>query len=575
MSIEFAYGLDLPDDAVTQTIAFIGRKGSGKTHSAGKLVEGMAGIGAQVVVVDPIGVHWGYRLSASGKGKGIDIPIFGGGHGDLPLSDTSGSIIADFAVNERRSMVLDISQFRKAPRCRFVTAFAEQLFHIKKTSRTPIHIVLEEAHMFIPQNKMRGEEGMVGAWEDIIRLGRNYGIGVTMISQRPQSINKEVLNQTECLVLHQLVGSHERKAIKEWVVSKGEDTSKIADDLPSLETGEAFLWSPGWLREFKKIRVKKKKTYDSSSTPTADGDYSAETRPLAAIEIKNLTSAMESVAAEAVENDPKRLKAENARLKKTIEELKNAKPVVDETQIKEAVAKVLDAARHELERSSLALFDRIRTELDSCEKSMVKTLGGQEFGKKLVAGIPIANIPIQRVPVAARSVQPKGSSPSYLDNKPSKKAAEFAGSPLPKGQAKILAATIQNGTVSREQLTVLTGYKKSSRDAYILRLKNRGMLEDSGSELVATQEGIDAMPNVEPLPTGAELREHWLGTLPVGEAAVLSLVIEAYPEAVDRDEITEKTGYKKSSRDAYILRLKAKKLLVASGSDVVASDHLF
>jgi DNA helicase HerA-like ATPase len=48
---------------------------------------------------------------------------------------------------------------------------------------------------------------MVGIYEEIIRLGRNYGIGVSMITQRPQSVNKEVLNQTECLFVGQVNGA--------------------------------------------------------------------------------------------------------------------------------------------------------------------------------------------------------------------------------------------------------------------------------------------------------------------------------------------------------------------------------
>jgi len=45
----------LPLDAVTQTLAFIARKGAGKTYAAGKLVEELLGAGAPVVVLDPVG----------------------------------------------------------------------------------------------------------------------------------------------------------------------------------------------------------------------------------------------------------------------------------------------------------------------------------------------------------------------------------------------------------------------------------------------------------------------------------------------------------------------------------------
>jgi hypothetical protein len=60
-----------------------------------------------------------------------------------------------------------------------------------------------------------------------------------------------------------------------------------------------------------------------------------------------------------------------------------------------------------------------------------------------------------------------------------------------------------------------------------------------------------------------------------GEAAILNQLIEAHPEAVPRDALTEFTGYKRSSRDAYIARMKAKQLVVDDAGGVRASDNLF
>jgi hypothetical protein len=84
-----------------------------------------------------------------------------------------------------------------------------------------VHVVLEECQLIIPQFVGRDDARMVGIWEEIVRLGRNYGIGVTMITQRPQSVNKEVLTQTECLLVLQVNGVPERKALKEWIVHQG------------------------------------------------------------------------------------------------------------------------------------------------------------------------------------------------------------------------------------------------------------------------------------------------------------------------------------------------------------------
>jgi hypothetical protein len=63
--------------------------------------------------------------------------------------------------------------------------------------------------------------------------------------------------------------------------------------------------------------------------------------------------------------------------------------------------------------------------------------------------------------------------------------------------------------------------------------------------------------------------------LPTGELAILEPLIAAHPAAVDRDALTEATGYKRSSRDAYIARLKSKELVKTTSDGVKASDTLF
>ena len=83
--LKLAANLSLPVDAATQTFAFIGRKGSGKTYGAGKLTELLIEAGVQTVILDLVRKWWGLRLAADGKGPGIDIPMLGGLRGDIPL----------------------------------------------------------------------------------------------------------------------------------------------------------------------------------------------------------------------------------------------------------------------------------------------------------------------------------------------------------------------------------------------------------------------------------------------------------------------------------------------------------
>lgn len=207
MKLTFAEGLLLPLDAATQTFGFIARKRAGKTYAAGRLVESLLSRGVQVVVMDMIGKWWGLRLNASGKRvSGYNVVVIGGLHGDLPIEPHAGALLADVVINNPlRGFVFDLSQLSLSARKRFAAEFAERLWQAKKAQKRSrvLHIVIEEAQLIIPQKVFREDARMVGHWEEIVRLGGNYGIGVSLISQRPQSVNKEVLTQVECLVVLQ------------------------------------------------------------------------------------------------------------------------------------------------------------------------------------------------------------------------------------------------------------------------------------------------------------------------------------------------------------------------------------
>jgi len=311
--LNIATGIEFTIDAVTQKLAFIGRSGSGKSYGASKFAEELLDAGVQVVILDPVGIWHGLRTSADGQSMGFPIPIFGGEYGDIPLIEGSGELIASTFVEKNISAILDVSHLRKAQRKTFVTNFAEQLFHLKKNNRSALHFIIEEAQSFIPQRIFSGDERMLGAMEDICKIGRNYGIGISLISQRPQAIHKDCLNQTEALFAFQINGTHERKAITEWIVDKGLSKSTVAKDLSGLNVGECFLWSPQWLRILKKIKILPKKTFDSSKTPEV-GDAILKTRQLASVDLDRLKKYMESVIEKANENNPLELKKKIADL---------------------------------------------------------------------------------------------------------------------------------------------------------------------------------------------------------------------------------------------------------------------
>jgi len=241
--------LSLPPEAVTQTFGVLAVRGAGKTNTAVVMAEEMYAAELPFVVVDPVGAWWGLRSSASGKGPGLALPIFGGRHGDVPLEKTGGQLVADIVVDERLSCVLDVSEFSETDKIRFLIDFAERLY---RRNEDPLHLFLEEADDYAPQRPMREQARLLRAFENIVRRGRARGLGITMISQRSAALNKNLLTQIETLIAMRTTSPQDRKAIEGWVEYHGQ-AKELLESLPSLADGEAWVWSPHWLGQLERV----------------------------------------------------------------------------------------------------------------------------------------------------------------------------------------------------------------------------------------------------------------------------------------------------------------------------------
>jgi len=250
-TLELAADLHLPTEAVTQTLAILAKRGSGKTYTASVLVEELLGASAQVVIIDPLDVWWGLRVAADGEGPGLPIVVLGGSRGDLPLEAAAGVIIADMVVEEGISCILSLRHLSKTQQRRVVADFAERLYHRKgePEHRGPLHVVIDEADAFVPQRVAADTARVMGAVDDLVRRGRASGLGVTLITQRPAVLHKDVLTQIEVLVALRTVSPQDRAAIKAWIEGNDDENQgpTVLASLASLDIGEAWIWSPGWL----------------------------------------------------------------------------------------------------------------------------------------------------------------------------------------------------------------------------------------------------------------------------------------------------------------------------------------
>lgn len=577
--------LALPLDAVTQKIAFIGRTGSGKTYAATKLAELFGEAGAQFIALDPVGKWWSLRLRGDGKSAGLDVPVFGGLHGDLPLEPLMGARIADLIVDRQIAAVLDVSQFEhNVDKARFAEAFATRLFFRKKSAPSAVHLFVEEAQEFVPQNPQGEEKRMLGAFERLVKLGRNFGIGASLISQRPQEINKKALNQTECLFVFQTTGTHERKAIDAWIADKGIEED-IAALLPSLHVGEARVWSPAWLRVSLTTTISEKKTFDASATPKV-GARKVEVKALTPIDIAEITESLADAVERAKADDPRELRRRIAELEK---QLKTQRPAESPPKVVEVPAltrqqqKLLEELRDAVSIRAGALpkiEDALRTmeeQADHIEKLVIKLTPVSRPSPAIDS--PKTAAQLRRTLAATSSRVVAALSNAAANGTLDRAAAVDADKNLPKGEYAVLVAVAQNPDgAERNQISALTGFKQQTRDTYISRLVAREYVTGPRGERVrVTKAGLDYLgPSFEPLPTGDALIEHWKKKLPKGQSDIFTVLVEAWPNPMTRDSITEVTGFNQQTRDTYISRLARHKIIdkPVRGAPVKASDAL-
>lgn len=592
--LKISKDISLPVDVVTQTIAILAKRRAGKSYTMRKICEELLASGQQLVMVDPKGDQWGIRSSADGKAAGFPIIILGGEHGDLPLEVSAGEVVAKLVVEEHVSILLDLSGFRKHEIATFMAIFLESVYRMKaqEKNRTPVMLVVDEADAIAPQKPQANEARMLGAIEDIVRRGGQRGIGCALITQRSAVLNKNVLTQAEILVVLRTIAPQDLKAMEAWIEVHGtlEQGKEMMESLPSLPIGDAWFWSPGWPTAaglFKRTHILPITTFDSGATPKP-GERKTTPKKAADVDLKALEKQMAATIEKAKAEDPKLLKQEIAKLKGELVAAGKKKETISPDSLRAATDASWDAAT---EAKNLQIQKILSGKAVTVRDEVLLPAGTY---RELIAAIP-GSIPLRSTqkelnrtappPVyVAKSVKiPKdfAVNPGAIIRLPKDpKPVQIGDRKIGQGELTVLGyiAQFREEGITREHITVLTGLKRSSRNTYLQRLLAAGYIRRERPEnFFPTPEGLAALgPNYEPMPvSGPELVERIKKDLPPGELKILEICIEQNGAQIERDTLSELTGYSRSSRNSYIQRLSARQLIVVEGNLIRASDKLF
>lgn len=532
--------------------------GGGKSYLIRRLVEQMFGK-VPIIIVDREGEFPTLR-------EKFGFVLVGPG-GETPADPRSAKIVAERLLEMRASAVCDLFELGHEARHEWVKNFYSALVNAPKHLWGPTTVWLDEAHTFAPE-KGQGESIAYGAVTDFNGVARKRGFGSIFATQRLSKLSKnataEMYNQAAGPTARQ---ADRDRAAYEMGISGRPEIKEFSETLRVLEPGNFYFQGRAISMDRLLVKVGEvETTHGSDST----GKYAAKTPPTPE-EVKKMLPKLADLPKQA--EAKAKTEAELRTQIRSLEAQLRARP--------EATREVKVADPKAIERAVAAVTKVYKAKCAELSGALFKIASNHE--RDAAAALEIARKEFPEVSWAEHTFMPKANSiiekhKTYNSAKPHENVqTDFDGN-LPPGEKAILIAAAQyDDGAERDQLSVLSGYKKSSRDAYILRLKQRGFVEERRDRIVATQTGIAALGNdYEPLPNGLDLQRYWLERLPEGEKKILRILIEANGESVERESLDDATGYKKSSRDAYLLRLGARRLVESVGrGEVMASPNLF
>jgi Helicase HerA, central domain len=508
--------------------------GAGKSWLLRRLLEQSHGK-VQQIVIDPEGEFSSLR-------EKYDYVLAARHGGDTLADPRTAKLLAERLLEVGVSAILDIYELPSHERVRFVRLFLEALVDAPKKLWHPVLVVLDESHVYCPET---GEAESANAVKGLCSRGRKRGFCAVLATQRLSKLAKDAAAELN----NKLIG---RTSLDVDMARAGDELGFTKPDrlrLRDLEDGEFFAFGPALTRVVTQVHVGGVRTMH----PKAGG--LAAVVPAPSNKIKALLPKLSDLPAEAEarEKTVAELRAELATVRRELTAAKHAQPKVETRTIEKFVLKAGHMARIE---KVVRLALHASGELALVAKTIADALSrrsSENITEKLLRIPP---------PAAPKPAPP----PTSQKSENVLRSAETA--PLPPGELAILTAVIQYPGLDRKRLSVLVGYKKSSRDQYVARLANRGYVT-GGRTLEPTEDGRQALGDAfTPLPTGQALIDFWRGKLPEGERRIFDLLISDGP-TLPRTTIQEATGKKKSSTDAYLQRLKARGLVTDEDRGVV------
>ncbi len=556
-SIQLGKGVQLDARRLVDTrMLVVGNSGSGKSWAV-RLIAEQAAPKIQTIILDPEGEFASLR-------ELVDVLIVGA-DGDLKPTVPTAAKLARKLLELGVSAVIDLYELKLQERRAFVRAFLDSLMSAPKKLWRPALIILDEAHKYAPERS----SGQAESTESVITLmsqGRKRGFCGILVTQRISKLHKDAA--AECV--NNLIG----RTMLDIDVRRARDVlgllKKDEGTLRSLKEGHFFGFGPAFKGADGVIRFK---TAAVETTHPEAGERHKLTPPQPSARIKKVLPELAELP-QVVEQEANDLASARKRIRELEREALAAKrgstkarrDGANGVDVQAAIARALEQQHKNFQRK-IAIAIKRMTVLSSNIHQSGRQVADLESGLLvLVAEKPEAAAAAMPRPVRPPPRAPRPQAPE--PDKPQSDASVGRG-----GLSRMLRALAQNPDgCERSQLGVLAGMSSRSGTfaGYLSTMRGNGWMVDEGGLMFATEDGVEALGDFDPLPTGDALVEYWQGQLGQGGVRrIFDALIEAGADGLNRDDLAEaaELSARSGTYAGYLSKLRTLKL--AAGSDPI------
>ncbi len=540
--------------------------GGGKSRMLRRIAEQTYGK-AQHLIFDPEGDFHTLR-------EHYDYVWFGP-NGDYPVDVESAGQLMTRLLELGENAIIDLSELQVTDkvdlRAEYIKRALESLMKAPKDLHHALLVFLDEIHLWAPEVGSARTSVALAAVIDFFTRGRKKNFGGIAATQRLAALHNSVI--AECnnrLIGRTALLADQTRAARELGMPPKPSTFET---LKNLEPGEFFVYGPALVKNVTRVWSGNVVT----THPDPGHAMLPPTPPRA--QVKRALAQFATVAkeAKAEQSELERLRARVAELETYGHASSDPAPVQNSQFWEQPLRKQVDEAEKRLHRV-LNERDDLQRQLTIAETALdaVANLAKRVHAHKEEAGalygafVDISNTYVSKLEELAQEFdgtrsevvqeQPAALEAGRADQVQRKQhqparavSAGHGGIGLSKPERQILTALIQHGPMNRQRIMKFAGYRPggSVTEAFA-RLAREGWISnatgsDSTSTSVAlciTHGGKRALGPWTPLPVGKAWRDKLKAECNKPELAFFEILEQAYPKAVSRTAILERSGYR-------------------------------